>query len=356
MRKYIEYLTAGFSFLYGLAGLYWAITGRAYPFGVGDPLMVDEGPDAIDANLLGLSTPEVAGPIIAVLGFLGGIVALLMARGVGRGGWRYALLVPACLYAVVLMFVIQDYRPLVIVAYTPILAVSKTFFGFPPDAGWGDLIQWPGANLTLLLLAGIGWAWTAMRYGRRGGELDLVRFGRPAVIVAVVVPLVYCVTRWAWALGWSVGLEEQMYREGVESGLWLGGAALATLGAGGALLTVGLLRPWGERFPRWMVGLAGKRVPINLAVVPATIVAVLVTSAGVMYIRLAVATGVEGKWVTNMPETLWPLWGLGLFVAALAYRQRRLATEKTAGGSAPGAAGVGGTPAAHAKPAGSSVR
>jgi energy-coupling factor transporter transmembrane protein EcfT len=79
-----------------------------------------------------------------------------------------------------------------------------------------------------------------------------------------------------------------------------------------------------------MIGLAGKRVPVNLAVVPATIVAILVTSSGVMYIRLAFGTGIEGKWVTNMPETLWPLWGLGLFVAALAYRQRRLTTEKTA--------------------------
>ncbi|WP_434439266.1 hypothetical protein [Lentzea sp. E54] len=330
MRKNIEYLTAGFSFLYGLAGLFWAVTGRAYPFGVGDPLMVEAGSDAIHANLLGLSTPEAAGPVIAVLGMFGGVVALLMARGVGRGSWRYALMVPACSYAVGLMFVIQDYRPLTIVAYTPILAVSKTFFDFPANAGWGELIQWPGANLTLLLLAGIGWALTALRYGLRGGEPDLVRFGKPAVVVAVVVPLVYCATRWAWALGWSVGLEEEMYREGVENGLWLAGAALASLGAGGALLTVGLVRPWGERFPRWMIGLAGKRVPINLAVVPATIVAILVTSAGVMYIRLAFGTGVEGKWVTNMPETLWPLWGLGLFVAALAYRQRRLAAEKTA--------------------------
>jgi hypothetical protein len=56
MRKNIGYLTAGFSFLYGLAGLFWALTGRAYPFGVGDPVMVDEGPDAIHANLLGLCT------------------------------------------------------------------------------------------------------------------------------------------------------------------------------------------------------------------------------------------------------------------------------------------------------------
>ena len=35
----------------------------------------------------------------------------------------------------------------------------------------------------------------------------------------------------------------------------------------------------GRRFPRWMLGLAGRRVPVKLAVVPATLVAIAVTAA-----------------------------------------------------------------------------
>jgi hypothetical protein len=36
----------------------------------------------------------------------------------------------------------------------------------------------------------------------------------------------------------------------------------------------------GEVFPRWMIGLAGRRVPIELAEVPASMVAVLLMVAG----------------------------------------------------------------------------
>lgn len=43
------------------------------------------------------------------------------------------------------------------------------------------------------------------------------------------------------------------------------GAALATMGALGSLLTLGLVRRWGEVFPRWMVGLRGRRVPLSRA-------------------------------------------------------------------------------------------
>lgn len=43
-----------------------------------------------------------------------------------------------------------------------------------------------------------------------------------------------------------------------------------------ALLTVGLIRPWGEVFPRWLPGLGGRRVPVAVAVAAATCGAVLV--------------------------------------------------------------------------------
>lgn len=61
-----------------------------------------------------------------------------------------------------------------------------------------------------------------------------------------------------------------------------------------------------------------------LAVVPATFVALLVTSAGLTYIRAVAVRGVSAStWPLSLPETLWVLWGAGLFVAAMAYRQRR---------------------------------
>ncbi|MEV0645109.1 hypothetical protein AB0I28_07585 [Phytomonospora sp. NPDC050363] len=340
----IGYVTAAASLVYGALGLLWALGGPGFPFGVGDPDMVEEGTNALHANLLGVSTPEAAGPIIAAVGVFGAVAALLMARGIGRGALRGALVAVAGVFAVGLGVVVQDYRPLTVVAYLPILGVGKLLFGWPEGVSIGALANWPSINLTLLLLLALAWVFTAVAYLRktRGacgncGRDDvhdghgLVRWGRPAVIVAMVVPLLYCATRWAWALGWPIGLEEEFYREGKEVGLWIAGAALASMGALGALLTLGLIQRWGEVFPRWMIGLRGRRVPVMLAVVPATVVALLVTSAGTMYIRLAFTMGVEGNWATNMPETLWPVWGGALLLAALAYLQRRRGACRTCG-------------------------
>jgi hypothetical protein len=158
----------------------------------------------------------------------------------------------------------------------------------------------------------------------------------PAVTVAVVTPIVYAATRWLWALGFPLGMDADMYQEGKEDGLWAIGALLATSGAMGALLTLGLVQRWGEVFPRWMIGLRGRRVPPMLAVVPATLVAVLVTSAGMMYVRIVAVEGVAGRWATHMPETLWPIWGGALFLAAMAYHHRRRGACEVCGrGSSP---------------------
>ncbi|CAM3400411.1 hypothetical protein [Stackebrandtia soli] len=334
--RWIGYATAIWSLSYALLGLYWTFGGGGFPFGSGDPQMAREGANAIHANVLGLATPEIAGPIIAGVGLFAAVVAALMAAGKGTGGGSVLLLSSAWTMVVVLGIVIQDYRPLTLVAYLPIFAIGKIFFGWPEGVGLEALVGWPILNLASCLIAAVAFAMTAVAYRRRVrdacgdcGRSDgddgrgLVRWGRPAVIVAITVPLIYCTTRWLWALGFSLGIDPQWYAEGQENGLWLAGAALATLGLGGAILTLGLIQRWGEVFPRWMIGLRGRRVPPMLAVIPALAVAVLVTAAGTMYIRMAFTMGVEGTWVTNMPETLWPLWGAGLAVAALAYHQRR---------------------------------
>ena len=336
--RWIGYATAVWSLLYGLLGLSWWLGADGFPFGTGDPDIVDEGPRAIEANLLGLSTPEVAGPIIAALGLLGAVAAFLMARGWGQRAGRSVLLAFAGVAAIGLTILIQDYRPLVMVAYTPILFVGKAFFGvgWPEGVGLADVYPWPAVNLMICLLAGIAWALTAVAYRRRtSGSCDncgrgdgaaasrLLGWGRPAVVVAFVTPMVYAATRWLWALGFSLGIDAEQFREGQESGMWLAGAALATSGALGAILTLGLVQRWGEVFPRWMIGLRGRRVPPMMAVVPATLVSILVTSAGSMYIRSVLVDGVQGKWATHMPETLWPIWGGALFVAAMSYHQRR---------------------------------
>ncbi|MBM2619521.1 hypothetical protein JIG36_28600 [Actinoplanes sp. LDG1-06] len=51
---------------------------------------------------------------------------------------------------------------------------------------------------------------------------------------------------------------------------------LSAVSMGAAALTIGLVRPWGEKVPRWVPGIGGKKVPVAAAVVPATAGAVAV--------------------------------------------------------------------------------
>jgi hypothetical protein len=347
-HQWIGYAAAAFSLLYGALGLFWALGGAGFPFGVGDEELMAEPDFAFKVSLLAHATPAVAGPIIAALGALGAAAGVLMARAYHAGIARWLLPAFAWTTAVGLAVVVQDYRTLVVVAYTPVFLIAKTFFGWPENAGFGDLYHPERLNLLLLLLAGIVWGLTATAYRRKttgacgdcsrtGDERPSVlqRWARPATWTAFAIPFVYAVTRWAWALGLSLGIDPEFYAEGREEGLWLAGAALATLGGIGAVLTLGLIQRWGEVFPRWMIGLRGKRVPPMLAVVPATLVAVLVASAGGMYIRVVLARGgvTAETWPLELPETLWVVWGAALFVAAMAYHQRRLGLCESCGRS-----------------------
>jgi hypothetical protein len=111
---------------------------------------------------------------------------------------------------------------------------------------------------------------------------------------------------------------EQMMRNTpgmLEVGL---GCALASIG--GSIPAHGLVSHWGEVYPRWIWFRAGRRVPPPLAVIPASIVAIVLIPAGMMNVRM----GVEpAAWATNAPGMLWVVWGAGLGAAAYAYHLRR---------------------------------
>jgi hypothetical protein len=273
-------------------------------------------------------------------------VAMVLVRR--RGFFRTVLLVFAWTSAVVLSLVVPDYRVLVAVAYAPIFLVGAPF-GWPP-ASFFDAVPWPVIDQFVCIGGGLLWAATAVVYGRwtrgacencgRSGTDDglstpaaAARWGRWAVWVAVIVPVLYAVTRWAWALGIPLGISEEFLREGQEVGLWWAGAGLATIAVGGAVLTLGLVQGWGEVFPRWIPLLGGRRVPIPLAIFPASVVSVLVTAAGLMFVRLALTgkldvilgEGIFGaqNWAVLAPELLWPMWGAALAAATLAYYYRR---------------------------------
>ncbi|WP_166980036.1 hypothetical protein [Paramicrobacterium fandaimingii] len=190
-------------------------------------------------------------------------------------------------------------------------------------------------QLAMLLGSAI---WIAAAVRAPAGRIVAVDGRRPsalakaAVAVAVAIPLIYAAVRFAWAAGIPLGISDQMLADGQESGLWTIGLGLASVATAVALLTLGLVQRWGERLPRWVPSLGGRRVPIALAAVPVTIGGLAIFAGGVMFVRV-VSTGtfpLGENWATVGPELLWPLWGIALAVALVEYLRRRVRIDRPA--------------------------
>jgi hypothetical protein len=153
----------------------------------------------------------------------------------------------------------------------------------------------------------------------------------------MLAPIFYTFTRYAWALGYQLGMSDEQFRRGQESGMWIAGAlSLGTFTLVGAILMLGLVQRWGEVFPRWMPGLAGRQVPIALAVIPASLASVLLVVGGIgiwsgldQMVANLVSSGAEAGEIIGAilfqlgPTLIFPVWGVALAVATLAYYYRR---------------------------------
>ncbi|MFD0745778.1 hypothetical protein ACFQ1L_31085 [Phytohabitans flavus] len=212
-----------------------------------------------------------------------------------RGTARVALLAAGWSVVALLLLVVPDMRLLARAGYAPMLIVGAPF-GWPP-VDYADVFTWQVVNMAIsvaggLLLARALLAWqfrtagACVSCGRGDGPeggwasaRSAARWGRWAAYTAAAIPVVYALTRFAWLAAVLLGvmeLDPTVFDD--DSVVWAG-AGLGAFGCVGAVLTLGLVQRWGEVFPRWMVGLAGRRVPVKLATVPATVVAVFVTSA-----------------------------------------------------------------------------
>lgn len=182
-------------------------------------------------------------------------------------------------------------------------------------------------------------AWAVTDSGR-GRIARLVLRHRTAItVIAAACALPYVLVRATWLTPWpqfgggaeAFNAEPSMH----VMGLVLGFAMLM-----GGVLTLGLIRPWGERFPRFLAGLGGRAVPVALAVIPASIVSVLFTAAGAEFVFEA--TGDVGgtiAFLVMFPFWLWgPLLGLATWGYAL---HRRSFAAHAATGPAPALGRVG---------------
>jgi hypothetical protein len=344
-QRWAPYAAVVWSSVYAALGVYWAVSGRGFPY-TPDTMSDGLGP------LLGRFDPGVAWVVVIFAGIPATAIGAAMLRGVQGKVLRPLLITAGALLSGVLLMLMTSLGLLVKFGYIP-LAVINIVQGTELGQTYLEgLTQWKTIHQLLCLIGGFLWMAATLCYGRRSANACLycgrrdgsqgwtsasqsARWGRIAVYVAMVVPVFYAFTRYAWALGFPLGMDEARFLSNQE--IWLVGAlSHGTFMLAGAVLMLGLVQHWGEGFPRWMVGLAGRRVPIALAVIPASLVSVLLIVGGIgiwsglgqMNANLA-AMDADAKEVTCAilfeagPTLLFPLWGIALAVATLGYYYRR---------------------------------
>jgi hypothetical protein len=170
--------------------------------------------------------------------------------------------------------------------------------------------------------------------------VSVTRHRRLLTVLAALGPLPYGLLRMSWLTPWPLGTPGgvALAPDMRLWGLLLGGSALL-----GVVLTIGLIRPWGERFPRWMPRLAGRSVPIAAAAVPGGVVATIVSAAAVpMLISMTFAPSGAGVTVAFtlsdrvLSALIFPCWFWGpmLALAIWAYVGHRRASRPVSGQTA----------------------
>jgi hypothetical protein len=247
------------------------------------------------------------------------LAAALWPRGLPGREWAAGA-------AIVALLVLMDASTLMAVGYVPAMLIGPLLGLEEADP---SLLLSPGLLLQILLLATVAafGAVVARRFRATGDDLARVTARtRFWTRIAVEAPLVYALTRVLMFFG-VPGFDMAEFGDPM---LWAG-LGLAVSASLGAWLTCGLVRPWGEVFPRWLPGLRGRRVPVRLAVVPGLLVAVMVaTAVKDMFQSLADddAWAALTEWpLVTLPALLWPLWAFALAMASANYGIRRTLSE-----------------------------
>lgn len=192
--------------------------------------------------------------------------------------------------------------------------------------------QLPGvlyAGAHLVAAVGLIASSVVARNHRNAFAIWVLRHRTAVTVVAACCALPYTIARASWLTPWPLlapsGLDFTEDPGTLFTGLSLGAAMLA-----GGLLTLGLILPWGWRFPRWMAGLGGRPVPVALVVVPASVIAALFTVGGIdMILSVIEGTLSDGsfgqilEFVLAFPFWLWgPLLALATWGYAMARRDQ----------------------------------
>lgn len=160
-------------------------------------------------------------------------------------------------------------------------------------------------------------------------SLAVPRWADLAARLAALTPVPASLWRLPLVFGASMGLSDMAGL--MDQPLWARFCYLVGLGAasdGLAFLTLGLVRPWGEVWPRFLPVIGGRRVPPRVAIGLATTGGVAATVLWT-YSTVLFATGrlvhISGGWVLLMTACYAPLllWGPLVLAVTWHYYRRR---------------------------------
>ncbi|TDD30794.1 hypothetical protein E1218_00320 [Kribbella turkmenica] len=373
-RHGLPVLVAALSLVYGITGLAWLLGAGNYAFG---PVP----PDGERLSLLARVPDDVGAGLIAVLGILGVPAAIGHTRTEWSASVYRPLLGFTALQTVVFGLLAPSVTVVIMTGYLLVLV------GLPAGVGWLIVGAWRQPATRVLLsglavvlvglevttglfdraafgevavgiggvpakvgtmplfvtgafLLGCGWAILGVR-GLRSTRGQCLRCGRPgarwtrpesarrwgfwATVVAVLCPMPYALLRMTWLLPNPIGFDADDLN--AEPGIKLFGLGLGLIALGAGIVTLGLIRPWGEIWPRWIPIVAGRPVPIKAAVIPGAAAATLLLVGSASLIGLLWSD--EASLTENLVYQLilpFPLWGAAVGLATAAYYYRRRST------------------------------
>lgn len=291
-----------------------------------------------------LARPSVRVTAVAAVQVLGLGVALQSVSTMALAGYLVAMALPFASVALAVQAV-RRYRRLrwvVLAAALLVLTVGWLAGSLRPNhlaglaSNLGRGFATHSAQLIMVALIGLAAAaWVVVLAGGLRGRAPVRRFGdwtlrhrRGLTVLAALGPVPYALVRASWLTPWPLLVPdaEMIDPEMRLWGLLLGGGA-----AVGVVLTLGLIRPWGVVFPRWMPRWAGRPVPVRAATIPGGIVAGVICAAAapMAYATLSPAAGMVfdglGLWSRLGALLIFPFWGWGpaLALAVWAYARSR---------------------------------
>ena len=300
---------------------------------------------AVAVSVLAATTLRTAPSSLTTLRVIGLLVAAIIAFGTPGGvipaaGYTFALLVPLGIVVAVTLLALRHPWigvPVVLLVIAGVVHAALNLDGaslLPRilDAMVGILPTMLMSLAHVLTAAALlTWAIGVSVEARGAFARGVLRHRVAITVVAALCAVPYTFARLTWLTPWPLfGGSAEKFAEspGTQlTGLMLGSAILF-----GGLLTLGLVRPWGERFPRWMAGLGGRAVPPALAILPAGFVSVLFTAGGVEFAAQGIGSP-AGAVDTLHIMAMFPfwLWGPLLGLAAWAYAMHRSVQAAQAG-------------------------